>query len=202
MKMAANDTFFGVNRKSTLWSKRNLLAACYIYFNESVNARTFCQLMNLEENYNLNIVWQSDNASRTCRKNTFQAWLPLQIAETRFCWFWSCQTFPEPVLLSIWRLRSMRKQQQRLLENHQSWWKKHKTESKYGPAEILVRPENKVLLDTYVKVIRSNAPGQKDPAVCIHWTGTQFDATGANKYPAIQCFKKVYSRRLSGRQES
>ena len=68
--------------------------------------------------------------------------------------------------------------------------KKHKTAKDYGPAEILIRPENKVLLDTYVNIIRANVPGQKDPAVFIHWTGTQFDATGGISVQLYSVLKK------------
>uniref|UniRef100_A0A7M5V807 Uncharacterized protein n=1 Tax=Clytia hemisphaerica TaxID=252671 RepID=A0A7M5V807_9CNID len=76
--------------------------------------------------------------------------------------------------------------------------KKHKTAKDYGPAEVLIRPENKVLLDTYVNVIRANVPGQKDPAVFIHWTGTQFDATGGISIQLYSILKKCIPEVFQG----
>ena len=68
--------------------------------------------------------------------------------------------------------------------------KEHKTKIEYGPAEVLIRQENKALCDTYINIIWQNIPGKKAPKVFVSWSGASLSLFPEDRQASTKLIQK------------
>ena len=59
--------------------------------------------------------------------------------------------------------------------------KKHKTGRKYGPCQIIVNPDLKILCDSYHCIVRKSVPGTKSGHFFITWSGCELSSGDISK---------------------